>query len=44
MAKIKLQTKCSDILEQLYARAEQQLRCAHAGAVPCKARPVAKQT
>lgn len=25
MAKIKLQTKCSDILEQLYARAEQQL-------------------
>lgn len=28
MAKIKLQAKCSDILEQLYARAEQQLRAA----------------
>lgn len=28
MAKIKLQTKCSDILEQLYARAEHQLRAA----------------
>lgn len=28
MAKIKLQAKCSDILELLYARAEQQLRAA----------------
>lgn len=28
MAKIKLQAKCSDILKQLYAHAEQQLRAA----------------
>lgn len=28
MAKIKLQAKCCDMLEQLYARAEQQLRAA----------------